>query len=77
MKHLTDCHEVKIIQSSLQFSNFEEFTLWRNQGTREVEYVCHKTRKNKKGEKLIIYDCNRSDTNGSTVACDVVYDVHI
>lgn len=63
IKHLTDHHDVKIIQSSKEFPNFKDFLEWKSMENRDVDYCTHRT-STYRGKKYISYRCNRSNSEG-------------
>lgn len=65
-KHITNVHNVNIKESVLCFRSLEEFEDWRMLDNREVNYACHRRKKNQKGDEYIYYNCNRSDSKGDT-----------
>lgn len=67
--HLNSIHNIEIKESVLHFQNFQEFTAWRAQENREVDYACRTRTKNLNGEESILYNCNRSDSKGCVSSC--------
>jgi hypothetical protein len=69
IQHLTKVHGLSIEQCNLNFRNMEEFKAWRTLEDTERDYAYTTSVNHHNGEKLIYYNCNRSNSKGFKSNC--------